>query len=805
MTKSMKRKMIAGLFVATMLTAGVAVGGVINASAETCAITMRAGAGVRISEGSGTGIRFTADIPVNLVNEETVEGVKEYSVKYTEGELEEVGMVIVPAFTLENYTTGNVFEYLQTNYNKTQKEVSAVCNKVYLDEDGYYVAGAIVDILDENLSYSYQAIPYTYDGTDYTFGAKSDERTIHDVFNAALEDQEMETEDRADLLNKVVEMQDKLKLEELFISNFDGYDLSNFTIADNADWEIVSAGVGSYTATPVDGKLASMALPGAATRKEEAQDFTITYANSETLTLPAKVWMKKVSTFADLQAMVSLTTDDSSIGYVGLTNDIACDINTELKMNTINSDTARYIFDGNGYTISNFYGALGHTTLMTCKDVNFINCQSPAGRGLLGIALKGNSFVENVNITTTLYKWDVSSAICNNVFAGALNMNNVNIVVLDTLTDASYTAGTRHGVIFGRVPVSSDPKYATVSLTDCTFVSANTGKTEGLPLIGAPETKETNYHGTSHIGTEAYNARISGTYKHYAYTQLGQAQLDLTDETKSTASFREFVSKNNLTSGWGPFGVTLTAVSDMEDLAAMVVLTDGYWYLTNDIVWDATKWTVDNSKEILTTGVLDGNGFAIDGMTDYLFRGFKGVCQNIAFTNIKATMGSISHRAQEGMTLNNVFFHGEIMANSGAVSGGNTSGLIAGVSSMPFTAKDVVVYTTNNIENATVYRGAVAGLTAKGSSLTGDNLVIVSKTKPVCKYLLTDTTQTLWMTEAEMEGDTVDGVYDGYLQGTYHLFDDQTAFETNYTGTLSAQNLAYYQKLINSGYGVASV
>ena len=149
MKQSMKRKMILSLCAAMVMTSAVAISNTVDAAAENCLLEMRTGASVRISETeSGTGIRFLADIDDSLVKTETVEGVEEYSIQYTEG-VQELGMIIVPAFTLENVGNSDVFQYLQTAYGKNKSEVSATPNKVYKDKDGYYVAGAIIDILPE--------------------------------------------------------------------------------------------------------------------------------------------------------------------------------------------------------------------------------------------------------------------------------------------------------------------------------------------------------------------------------------------------------------------------------------------------------------------------------------------------------------------------------------------------------------------------------------------------------------------------------------------------------------------------------
>ena len=805
MTKSMKTKMIAGLCAAMVMTAGFAFSqSAIEASAENdCMIVMRTGASVRISEEeSGTGIRFTADIPNNLVTETTVGDTVEYTVNYS-GDIKEVGMIIVPSFALEGYTSGDAFEYLYQNYQKEKKDVSAVCNKAYKDEnaDTYYVAGAIVDIIEANLAETYQAIPYTWDGENYIFGAKSDARTIHYVFQQALDDTTMETTKRAKLLNKVVEMQKQLDLEELFISNFDGYDLSKFTVPGDTDWTIESAGVGANVATPDEnGKLASLALPWQATA-EDVQDFTITYSNTETLTLKAKVWMKKISTFDDLlmfdhsSGKMTNTTNNANYGsalleigggYFGLTNDIVCDITKTVYVRWMSASEA-LVFDGNGYTISNFWGNLMHDAKGTFKDINFVNAKARDCRGLLGLQLIGGTKVENVNISVTLENYASSSAICTQPYGGTVTLDNVNVVVKNGYaSNADYANGARQGIIAGRVLQGAKGKFA---LNNCTFVSDNVDGS--LPLLGI--SPETAYINASETASTEYTECISGTYKNYGYYELGKAAFDAMQAGNSTESFQTFVADNQLTTAWGPLGVTLTAVNDTAGLKAMVGKTTGYYYLTNDISFDASVWSGVTRKQADAKTVVEGNGFAIDGLTAHLYENYNGRLQNIAFININGALSSIAYAISDTTVLDNVFFHGAV---KDVASGDQTAGLIVQVSAPVFTAKDVVVWTTNTVVSSSYYRGAVTGLTRKESRMNGENLVIISAMKPGCPYLGGDQTQKNWMTTEEMMGTDETKPYGGYLQGDYYYYADTATFDSDYTGELSAQNQAYYNKLV---------
>ena len=642
-------------------------------------------------------------------------------------------------------------------------------------------------------------------------------------------EQETNTEKRAKILNKVVEMQQKLDFGDIRISNFDGYDLSKFAMNGDAEWAIVSAGVGTHTATPTDGVLEAGALPGAATRVKDAQNFTITYENGKQLTFPAQVWMKEVSEFSDLQEMAALTATQTQykLGYVGVTASFTCDKNTELKMNGIvggsnesNAAVVDYIFDGQGNTITNFNGALGNQIRAKFMNLNMIDCYSPAGRGLFGNIMLGGSSVSNVNITTTLYKWDVSSGIANDVRYGTLTMDNVNIVAIDSIVDSSYNGGTRHGIVFGRTLKTI---ASTLNVTDCTFVGVDVNKTDSLPLMGAPSTAgDANYNGTAYIGTESYYSHITGTYKHYGYKNLGQLTFSTANETES---FKAFVTANNLKSNWGPINVSPIAVSDTQGLKDMVTFgtakANGYYYLTNDINFDATTFghTADSEgansagkRAYSSYAFVEGNGFAIKNLNRHLFNKFGGTVQNLALYADGGSSGwgrgLIAAYAYGNMTLENVFIQANVGAKNASYDLTYIDGCIVANAASPMTLKDVVIL-CNNVDEQW-YSGAIAGLVRKTAAsdsptagqavtCTNDNTVIITKTRVAGAY---GTTGGDFLTKADFEGnDGIDGNYDNFMKGTWNQYQDSASFEKGYQGTLSAHNLKYYQQLVNANYG----
>ena len=568
MTKTMKRTMLASLVAATLLTAGVAFNAqTVDASSE-CLLTMHAGASVRIDDETGTGIRFTADIPAEYVKTVVDGETTTYEVDYSKG-ITEMGMIVVPSYVLADLEEGeNVFTYLETEWNAPKNEVSSALTKAYKDEnaDTYYVAGAIVELQDVNIDREYQAIPYTYDGTNYAFGTASEERTIHYVFNQALE-KETDATKRAKLLNKVVEMQEKLDFGDIRISNFDGYNLSKFAINGDAEWNIVSAGVGSNTGAVEDGALAKYALPWQATTKEDAQDFTVTYENGETLTFPAQVWMKEISDVADLREFTTANIKSGHPyngkyigGYFGVTADIDCDASESFNGDNFrtSANDGAFTFDGNNHTITNYNGNLTREAGGTFKDITFLNAKTRECRGIFALQLLRNVKVENVSMTvTTMWNKFGDGALCANAQA-AVYLDNVNIVIKNNqnVNNSNYTAGHRQGVLVGRV---STDLNATFVLNDCTFVSDSVpvaGQAESLPLLGIFPSDGYVQPDDVTAGAQVYVGAISGTYKYYRLADIDQAEEDLLDEAKSTKSFRDFVEKNNLTNGWGPLNVS---------------------------------------------------------------------------------------------------------------------------------------------------------------------------------------------------------------------------------------------------------
>ncbi len=187
----------AGIFGVSLKSSAVA-------SATTTAtvnkMNFEEGASVRTTA-ENMGIRFTANYDASIY-------------ELVESGAGKVGMIIVPEKALSE-ATGDYFNYLQTQFDKTPASVSTEFTVEYFtdNEDGTYQArGAIINLLDENLVYEYQAVAYYYTETDgYTYSEKSDVRTISYVTNAALQDDELTEEQRVDTLHMATTLSQKLE------------------------------------------------------------------------------------------------------------------------------------------------------------------------------------------------------------------------------------------------------------------------------------------------------------------------------------------------------------------------------------------------------------------------------------------------------------------------------------------------------------------------------------------------------------------------------------------------------------------
>ena len=522
MRVSFKQKVLAVLALTFAVSLGAAGGNVYSASATTdCALTMRDGASVRIGNSlKGTGIRFSADINTNILNiTDTENHVAEFK------NVEEVGMIIVPAYTLENVGNADIFTYLQTTYSAPKEEISTqfTSQQIQWDKDGYYVAGAIVQIQDENIGLDYQAIPYTWDGKNYTYGNESEKRSISYVFNAALNDTKAEAmAQKPSVLAKAIEMDGKLDIEtELFVR--EGGDLSNYA----AEGYVIS----SVSLAGTEVAVSNNEIAGDVLQKEMAkkdpQPLTITYAaangsEQQTLNVNAQVWsmqiknaddlIKKLGDYAYYKAANiggTLVEKASMYGYYKVVDDIEMDPNsvdysitgaTGYGIYAKNDGGIHYnknygfqgVLEGDGHTIDklwvrhrSLFGVVGANAVF--KNINFTNVKfSPISTGsdhssIFGSYVNGGTF-ENVsvayNIPNNMYTISTAPASCGVLFGQLyLDQTNISKVVLKNVTITALNAAT-----------TTNENWAALGVikSDCPYL-ANSGIpfiTENVNIVG---------------------------------------------------------------------------------------------------------------------------------------------------------------------------------------------------------------------------------------------------------------------------------------------------------------------------------
>ena len=121
-------------------------------------ITFEEGASIRIdtaTENNTSGIRFTANVPASLADNE-------------------VGMIVVPAYILDGVGE-NYAEYFESR-GVALSEISTVFTEA--QKKSGKINGAIVGIRDENFNLEYQAVCYYKSGDTYVYSEKSSKRNI---------------------------------------------------------------------------------------------------------------------------------------------------------------------------------------------------------------------------------------------------------------------------------------------------------------------------------------------------------------------------------------------------------------------------------------------------------------------------------------------------------------------------------------------------------------------------------------------------------------------------------------------------
>ena len=459
-----KNKWLLGCCAALIISSACAVGVSKNISVSASAspvsadMSFKEGASVRIDQGS-QGIRFTAYYSESI-----------YSL--VANGTGEAGMIIVPSQALEGVSDA-YFDYLEDTYGKNKEEVSTSFDVERMEKQSngtYEAKGAIINIKDENLSYTYQAVAYYYDATNgYVYSEKSDTRTISYVANKALNNTELSIETKENVLKMASDLSarlntlGKLETSELLMETDvkAGFDVSNYV----ANSSIASATLDGTSLTVTDNKIELENTHA----DSDLKKLVLTYENDTELTFYARIWSLIIDNEEELTEMSSYEVKTytgqnvtNTNGYFKLNADITMTQNWDCgKSLGRTSSYTNYgfqgVFDGFNHTISNLVITNG-------GDNGFIHTLAPTGvirnvkiegstaigggnRGGYLIAVAYGGTVENVEITATMtasgYNATTTGGIGNGLVLGTLRysnymgnvtLKNVTIIAGDTAT-----------------------------------------------------------------------------------------------------------------------------------------------------------------------------------------------------------------------------------------------------------------------------------------------------------------------------------------------------------------------------------
>lgn len=384
------------------------------------------------------------------------------------------------------------------------------------------------------------------------------------------------------------------------------------------------------------------------------------------------------------QANFRATLEGATSGYYVLTEDI------DMASMTSWSPTGASFtgtLDGKGFAIKNFTppsshaGLLPHVNGATIKNLN-LHALTNNNRGVLTGQVKGPVFVENC-------VFDIDKIASNNgglfnVVQGAITLNNV-VVNVDV---AGATTGV--GLVAGGEASSKNVTVSNCYLSSADGIITNvfTGDDFAINYEEDGTTIKSVSEGT--VGIDDLPAVAGEDYQLYT-TKLGL--LDAIAEGKLP---------ENLTKGAAKLGL-VTPIAK-ANVTSLQTVTDGYFYLTEDIDMSDVTWqnytSASFSAAIAFKGVLNGVGYTIDNFTTTstgqvggLFYYMSGATiKNIAFTNatvIGNIQGLIGRDFRNGSLLENAYIH--------VKSAGSGSGPIFGVleSSTNTKFKDVTIVIDN--------------------------------------------------------------------------------------------------------------
>lgn len=298
------------------------------------------------------GIRFTASFSDGII-EELCNVEENGTITSYKNDGDTFGMVVVPAKALKN-ATGDIINYICTNYNKQKTDISTEfnVNQIYFEEGEYRANGVIHTISDKNFNLDYQAVAYYIQGGEYVYSDLSDAYSIVEVADLLL--QKEEVEDDANILTNIVNKSLGLNYDNIAVSGFAGdiIDLkqaffSNITAQDFAitcEDQVVS----------IDGNVVTLVGAGQTTLTVSAYDGKFTMQVPVSVKSVAEI-AKKVEQKASGEAILSLTQanfEDLGVTY----NDelvIAGLEGTSSTIATVGEVDEVYFYDGTEFTPTN--------------------------------------------------------------------------------------------------------------------------------------------------------------------------------------------------------------------------------------------------------------------------------------------------------------------------------------------------------------------------------------------------------------------------------------------------------------------
>ena len=425
---------------------------------ETTKITFEDGASIRLNK-SSMGIRFSAIYSEDI---------------YQLAEEGNVGMIIVPSQVLAGVGEQDYFSYIQTTYGKTPESVSTQFSQSQFTDNGngtYTANGALVNIKDDNLLYTYQAVAYYYDATaqSYVYSQPSCTRSIAQVAKAAFEDNSEEALvqrnaliETVSALNAQFKSANKVATELVLESDLDaGFDLSNYQTETKT---IQSVTLGTSALNVTDNKVEFLSDADKTKASAAYQDLTIAYADGTSLTFNAKLWSLIIDNETELRKANDYLVENgawcySINGYYKLNQDIALTSNwtatDAIASGTLvySSDIAFHgVFDGDNHTISNFNTVNGEFvgliramgTDAVVKNLTLVGASGCENNGgYVAGATLGGTF-ENVTVKVSVPAGESgavftgSGALLGQIGYGTTPINVKNVTLISTGTTTAY-------------------------------------------------------------------------------------------------------------------------------------------------------------------------------------------------------------------------------------------------------------------------------------------------------------------------------------------------------------------------------